>query len=433
MPLAKSNLNQALKWAKLRNNTEQQYKTLLTLGILSKGDNHKALQYLQQAEQLMPSVLYPEADNLKLMADIYAQTGNYTKSIDYYHKALKITTKGNGNLNLLTLYTRLIQTYTHTGQYKEALECQQARQHLADSILNAKVMVNVNELDVKYQTAEKDKQLVLAQKQLVRRNYLIGTTTGGVILISGLFFFFYRSTRHKQKVQQQEKEIDQLKAAMHGEERERMRIARELHDGIMVRLSSVKMNLNTLQKKMKDNEHAPQLKQAMGMLDNATQELRRSAHNLMPDLLLAEGLEGALDYFCSSLSSDSGTTIEFQHYGSVPELPSDYQLLLYRIVQELVQNALKHAEARHIIVQMDVTEKLLTITVEDDGQGIDPEAPKTGKGSGLNSIRSRIQALNGSLDLQTKKGVGTTVYIELEIAILQAEKNKIHAHNRSHS
>lgn len=211
---------------------------------------------------------------------------------------------------------------------------------------------------------------------------MIAGSVVGIALLSGIFFVFYRNVRQKHKVLQQEKEIDKLRAAMNGEEQERIRIARELHDGIMVQFSSVKMNLGSILRRMEGHERTDELHEVISQLDNATQELRRSAHNLMPDMLLAEGLSGAVRYFCSSLRQSSGITIEFQQYGEVREIKPEYELMLYRIIQELVQNAIKYAAAGQIIVQLDATENLFTITVEDNGAGLTPKGSNLKKAPG---------------------------------------------------
>jgi len=152
----------------------------------------------------------------------------------------------------------------------------------------------------------------------------------------------------------------------------------------------------------------------------------------MPDMLLREGLTAAVRYFCNSISRNAGLEIEFNHFGPSPAIPSDGALMLYRIIQELLQNALKYAAATHIIVQIDNTGALITITVEDDGKGFDPGMLKDSEGTGLRNIHSRIQALGGVMTIETGPEKGASIYIEIETVSLHSEKNIVHADNSSY-
>ncbi len=150
-------------------------------------------------------------------------------------------------------------------------------------------------------------------------------------------------------------------------------------------------------------------------LNHTSQKLRQSAHNLMPDALLTDGLISAISYFCSNIIKMTGLRIHFQHYGEIPRLPTDTEISIYRIIQELVQNVIKHARATNTLVQLNCRENILSITVEDDGTGFDPKHKSHENKMGLKSIHTRLNALNGTLDIHECMPHGSSVNITLPI------------------
>jgi signal transduction histidine kinase len=205
---------------------------------------------------------------------------------------------------------------------------------------------------------------------------------------------------------------------MEGEERERERIARELHDGIMVQFSSAQMNLSAMIERYHISDTA-ELESILVQLENATQELRKSAHNLMPDMLLQEGLAAATHYFCKTLQLSTGIKIDFHVIGTMPLIAPEYELMLYRMIQELLHNTIKHAKASYALVQINCHPDILSIIVEDNGVGFDSDAVKS-QGMGIANLKSRIHSLNGNFSLTSNQQSGTSVYIELETKLLQS-------------
>lgn len=234
----------------------------------------------------------------------------------------------------------------------------------------------------------------------------------------------YSRNRNKQRLQkeqirtlQQEQEISRLKALMEGEEKERVRIAQDLHDGIVVQFSAAKMSFGSLSHQFPDLEDSQDFRQAIQQLDTATRDLRQTAHNLLPDVLLEEGLAEAVYYFCKNLKQNAGLNIDFELCGVIPRLPPDFELSVYRIVQELVHNIIKHACATQALVQLNYQEHLhlLGITTEDNGTGIPDLSPDNKKGVGLKNIRARIASLGGHIDIRSTPEHGTIVYIEFDM------------------
>jgi two-component system, NarL family, sensor kinase len=205
-----------------------------------------------------------------------------------------------------------------------------------------------------------------------------------------------------------------LKASINAEERERTRIGRELHDGVGGLLSVARMNFE-LAKKVKTNENNADFKDGLHLLEEATIELRQAAYNLMPEVLLNQGLASAVQAFCEKMTSKSSTVINFQAIGNRKDITSAFDLPVYRIIQELVHNIIKHAKASHALVQLNFEQNgALNITIEDDGIGLPDGAFENSRGMGLKNTKERLNDLGGKLDIQSTAEQGTSFYLEFD-------------------
>ncbi len=420
---------QALTYSKKANNTYLEKYTAYEVGsfYLQKGQPNTAIDYFENAlaTDNLPVYLKILANNS--MAKAYHQLKKYKTAEEYYLNVLNLNDVSNYRSDLAETYNDLASLYADTKNYKDALKYKNLSSGIKDSALNAEKIKATSQMEVKFRMSEKDKELVknqllLTQQELKlkQKNILFGSLLGGIILLSALSIMIYIGAKRRRRLQltqiagmQKEQVIAQLKAKIAGGEEERIRIARELHDGIMVQFSSVKMNLSTLLSSTTDPQEKRSIHSIVDQLDSATRELRKSAHNLMPDMLLEEGLTEAVHYFLGGIRQASGIEIEFQQYGDAPDISPEYSLMLYRIIQELAQNTIKHSRATHLLIQLNYSEHALTLTVEDNGVGFKSEE-KTG-GIGLKNIRSRVLSLYGNMEISSQPGVGTTIYIEFEM------------------
>jgi signal transduction histidine kinase len=199
-------------------------------------------------------------------------------------------------------------------------------------------------------------------------------------------------------------------AVLQGEEQERHRLARDLHDGLGGMLAAVKLNLSGQLSAVETKQ--TELRRIIGQVDSSVTELRRIAHNMMPVNLLKFGLETALRDMCESLMTDQ-LTIDFQAYGISRTLPEQKQVHIYRIVQEMLVNAIRHGEADNIILQCNQDGNNFLITLEDNGKGFDTAI--SGKGIGLSNIRNRVGFLDGNIEITSVINEGTTINIELHV------------------
>lgn len=262
----------------------------------------------------------------------------------------------------------------------------------------------------------------LSYKDKISRNYGILAASLFLLLLVLGYAFQQRSKTMRQKEElhhitlekeRQHSKISTLTAMLEGQEQERGRLARDLHDGLGGLLSGTKINLSQVLGRIQSPERI-EVEQSLAQLDSAVNELRRVAHNLMPDLLKKYGLEESLsDYATRMTNPDLEVSTQFLHY--TERLNEEQQLIIYRIIQELVNNAVKHAEANHILIQVVEEEHKLSVTVEDNGRGFDVHLAQAKKSAGLLNVQSRISFLKGNLDIQSSPSLGTTVEIDFPI------------------
>ncbi|WEK34531.1 MAG: sensor histidine kinase [Candidatus Pseudobacter hemicellulosilyticus] len=279
------------------------------------------------------------------------------------------------------------------------------------------------DLEKKYETEKKDTQLKLQQAAIRQKDMLNYFLIASALALLVIILLSYRNYRHKQKLQQQritelekEQQLMATEAVLKGEEQERTRLAKDLHDGLGGMLSSIKYSLNSMKSNLAMSPAIAQgFDRSMDMLDSSIHEMRRVAHNMMPEALVKFGLDAALRDFCNDINQSGALKVSYQSYGLEDHaIDQSTAITIYRIVQELLNNTLKHAAAQQAIVQVSRSGEDISITVEDDGRGFSPIVLKDARGIGWSNIQSRVEYLKGRLDVQSAPGKGTSVLIELK-------------------
>jgi two-component system, NarL family, sensor kinase len=385
----------------------------------------KALAKLQEAlkifESLDHNTLY-KAECLRDIAEISYLKKDFTKARQYAEKAHSLTDTASYTI-LQKSYNMLARIYIAQNETDKANQAFEEYEKLTKKIYNAESASKISEMEVKYQTQKKQHQIELLEKQhRIKILYIIILAVLILLLaISGVFVI--RASRRKrvlaekeaqikeQRISELEKEkqLTATQALLEGENTERTRLARDLHDGLGGMLSVVKLKLAD----MKGNATLPEeflgsFHNALEMLDSSIRELRRVAHNLMPESLMRYGLKPALTDFCAGTGK-----VNFHFYGDERRIGDKTEVAVYRIIHELVNNALKHADAAQINVQLIMEPERVGITVQDDGKGFDPAKIDEGKSGGLANVRSRVDSLGGRLDFLSAPGQGTEVNIEI--------------------
>jgi len=205
-----------------------------------------------------------------------------------------------------------------------------------------------------------------------------------------------------------------MESIIQGQELERSRMAKDLHDGLGGMLSGIKLNLSSMKGNMIIQERDAQLfNRSIFQLDNAIAEMRRVAHNMMPEALLKFGLSEALHDFCDGINESSELKMKYMQLGPDEPLEKSTEVILYRIVHELTNNAIKHAAAQHILIQLNKHDRGITLTVEDDGRGFDTKQTMGVKGDGLKNVQSRVDYLKGNINIESEAGKGTSFTVEI--------------------
>lgn len=418
----KTYFDSALTMATKNNLTETQYSILLSMGELYLSNNKTAegLQYLEKAERLDQRGInpyYKTLTNLRI-GEAYSQLKDYEKAKIYVLKADAASKELGISSYRSQIYESLSRLYKNTGDYKKALESYQLYVGFNDSLLKQQTLNYVSEMDIKYKSAQKEKEiakskLIIANQQnrLTRNNIIIALAAVCTVLLAVVLFVTIKSSRQKQKIALKEKAIDNLKSMIEGEEKERIRISRELHDGIGGMLAAIKFNFNALSKDV-NAAGTIKLQEIKSMLESTSNEVRLVSYNLVPDILINFGLEKALETYCSGLSGQ-GLNIQLQFHGKTDLIDKAKELVLYRIIQELLQNVMKHAQATIADIQIMEYNRHINVTFEDNGIGFDMD--KINAGLGLQNIKSRVESLHGFLSVVPVQRQGTSVHIEFPL------------------
>lgn len=363
------------------------------------------------------------------VAKIYSARKKYDEAIKYYNMGLSLAKKYDIPRWKCMYYDGLATTYERMGDYKNANLYNQLNIRMHDALVNKENFAAAADIQNSYERAKKDNEilkLAAANKQRSTLNKILIGSTLGLLLVSflGYMNFKNRNKIAKQQEQLQNQKIAELEkdkqllaidAMLKGQEEERSRIAKDLHDGLGGLLSGTKLSfMNIKENLVLTKENAALFDKSLSMLDNTIGDLRKVAHNLMPEALVKFGLHEALRDFCDTIESSSGIRIVFQQFGEKRKLSNTAEVFIYRIIQELVNNAVKHAEAERVIVQLTMSTDKTGITVEDDGKGFDKDSLSFTRGAGMANINYRVQYFSGKSDIVSSPGNGTSVHIELK-------------------
>ncbi len=308
-----------------------------------------------------------------------------------------------------------------TGNYQQALLYLQQAQTIRDSIYTVEKSRQITELSTKYETEKKEQQLQLQQLALSRKNYII-TGVCLLTLFGGLLAYsYYRRYKLRQETRLQEEIIHQqniaTKAVLEAEEKERQRIAQDLHDGVGQMMSAVKLNLSAFQSELDIREEQLQhkLDNIFTLVDDSCREVRTVSHNMMPNALLKSGLSSAIREFLNKIDS-SVLEVNLYTEGLDKHIATDMEIMLYRIIQECVNNVVKHSGASRLDISIIKDTDVVSATIEDNGKGFDTTDINTLNGIGLRNIASRVEYLKGHVEFDSRPGKGTVITINIPLS-----------------
>ncbi len=197
------------------------------------------------------------------------------------------------------------------------------------------------------------------------------------------------------------------------QENERKRIATDLHDSLGPLLSAVKLNINSIE--MADKADQEVILKSGRYLDEIIGSMREISHNLLPNMLERKGLVEATKEFIKQINHKNIVTIQFFVLKAC-RVPNEKEIHIFRMIQEIIHNTLKHAEAKNLHIGLSEEDGMLLLFTKDDGKGFEVERQRSNlKGLGLKSLESRVEILNGLLSLESKPGQGTNYFIKIPI------------------
>ncbi|MBK8045331.1 MAG: tetratricopeptide repeat protein [Haliscomenobacter sp.] len=429
-----SNLKKALQIYELLDRPRDAAGCRVSLGkaYLDFGKTAEAKSVLLPAIRFYEAQADPEYTPTAwgLVGKIARQEGDFTQAESFFKKGLALAQSYDRRETILSLLEELAEVQQKLNKPAEALSSFKMAYALRDSMTEERRLSLIKEMQTRFDVIQKDKDLQISQIELRQRtrqknNLLLLALLLGVLSIV-IFFGLRGRMRANKKIAAQESEIQRqeirrleqenkltaLSSMLEGQEKERSRIANDLHDGLGGLLASLKSHIGRLLEGGQDAELASKTNR---LIDDAAGEVRRIAHNMMPRALALSGLPGALEDLAQDLRKQ-GLDCDLEIIGFDPALPLDstQAVMIYRIVQELSHNAVKHAEATHLLLQLLRQEDRLTIIVEDNGQGFDVKNALQQKGLGLSSIESRVQFLQGTIEWDSVPGEGTTVVVTVD-------------------
>lgn len=434
---------------KSSNRGQEQRSTVLDMGTvilnniadayLKSGFADSALFYLKKALPDFDSLSqYSKCILLITLGEVYNYQGNYPVAVQYLQQGRILSEQSGYRLLHKEAYRLLAMVEAHLGNYKAAWEHQRSYTQLNDSLITLEHINEINRLERQQEVSERDKEL--ARKELLiseqagrikEKNQQTILLIAAVMLLAGMIVFFRKNYKHKQRLlgeqlsnATKDKRIMQIEAGIQGEEKERTRIARDLHDGVVSEMLAMKLNLQAIERDHPSLKRADEFRNIIIQAEEVTDKLRQAAHNLMPYNLRELGLIDTIQAFISRIDNHK-LKFSFLYYGAVPALRETTGKIILMITLELIQNILKHALASEALVQFNFFDDNLSITVEDNGIGIGSDY-KARKGMGLTNIEANVEALSGSLDIKSSEYTGTTMLIEIplnEHTLLKKERD----------
>ena len=385
-----------------------------------KGDFNSAIKNYQKSKSYFEESEDPVNAAVEVMniGEAYIYLGQYDLAVSNLNDALNKFKLLNRKDYIANAYSYIFNLEQTRGDFEKALINYMMMDSYQDSILNEKNVNRIEELKITFETEKKEQQLKVAkaenelQQATIERSRLLIITISiiAILLIAGVLLYSSRK-RYKLKVAlAEEKEILQktrFKAVIDAEEQERKRIARELHDGLGQLLSTARITVSSLG--LEDN---PKVNNSVKVIDMAVKEVRSISHNMMPNALVSVGLKEALKDMMRKVDESGNVKGVFQCDGEI-NLDESKSISLYRIAQEVVNNALKYAEASEIRLTVNMKSDQLSMIVEDDGKGFDTSKIRESTGIGWANIQARVDVISGELIIQSKMGEGTRLAISI--------------------
>lgn len=396
---------------------------------MESGKMDKALQTYQEVLGISKSL----GDSASV-ARIYLNLGKLHHRLEQHEKAEKYLLKAKDKIIVIDdrdeiqdVFQELHFHYLTVGDYRKALNFYKKSDSLEQIMFNEESVKNIEELRTQYETEKKDKQIELqnaALKQnelkLQRNSLLIGALSLLLIITALVFYLRYARIKQRQNIALQkaylESQRERTRAVIQSQEKERIRFASDLHDGMGQLIAALGLNIRSIRK----NSSPELLSNSTNLLEEIHTEIRNISFNLMPHTLTRDGLIPALRELVNRISKAGELSISLDVFEFNYRLKRQSEISIYRIIQEILSNIIKYSGAKNAAIQFTAYKDEIVLIIEDDGTGYDLDTFKTSDGNGWRNIASRIQLLDASIDIDTEKGrPNSTIVINIPV-----EKNK---------
>ncbi len=367
--------------------------------------------------------VFGQASCLTNLGQIKEETRNYTKAIYYYKQSILLSKTINNMEDLENALINISNVYRKKGNYKQAFLYNDELMDLKDSIYKNNLTTEIAEMQIKYETHKKEQNIIVLNKEnkiqkliVAKRNIYLTLSLITLTITLFLAFLIYNRYKLKQEARLQTEIIKQqdqaTKAIIQAEEKERKRIASDLHDGVGQLFSVVKMNLTGLLERLNPENSNDKLlaEKTLALVDESCKEVRSISHQMMPNVLLKSGLVSAIKDFIDNIDKES-LKINLQTTGLNSLLDNNVEIVFYRVLQETVNNVIKHAKATQLNIQIVKNSESVTASIEDNGIGFDTNFIEISEGIGLKNIRTRVVYLKGTVNFANALNGGTIVNV----------------------
>lgn len=396
------------------------------LGVLFKenGQPEKAIAYYTENLNLHEE----QKDEVGACSDtynlgvLYFDLKQYQKALPFFQKSLSLATNvGNKEWQLQAMES-LGEVYESLGQKNKALQYIKNAQTLEMEMAEQHKNAIISQLE--YETLKHDNQ--------IQSMWILGLIVFFILwcCIAFAVFSAYRNQQKRliaeQNVALAQHEIDEMLteqelkttyARLEGQDSERQRIGKELHDGVGALLATIKLNVDDVEDKVEaiQTANVQHQQSVMKLVNKAIKEVRKLSHEIRSGGFSEIGLVEEIKALVEALNNSKKIQVKFNTHGLKGRLPNVLELNIYRMIQEMVNNTLKHAEAQKITIQLMRLDDVLNVIVEDNGKGFQVEEARKKGGMGLMNIRARVNVLNGTMDIDSNPKSGTTYSIDLPL------------------
>ena len=383
------------------------------------------------ANLILQKIKNPEAErNLEIKTTYYFMALELAIAEGDIEKASQLISVCNelipdlGQRDRTYLYQFLkAEYYELLGKHKKAYDELKSYIQTHDSIVSKRNQIIASNLRVKYNTAQKEKKILdqeLALKEITFRNKQLMLGLGALLSFGLLFYWFFRRNAAIQAALnqseinrlQKENKLVAMQSLLSGQEEERKRIAQDLHDSIGSLMASIKMKLLEIQKSIEDVQKINITGEVDKMINQASMEVRRISHNMTPVVMELTGLVGAIEDL-EHQTKAAGIQTDFKIDALEKIEDQAKTVMIYRILQEFIQNVIKHSEANHCSLIAKIENKHLLLQLSDDGKGIPVSVWEDSVGLGFKNIRSRVEFLEGTIHMESYNGTQFNLSIPL--------------------